>query len=256
MTFMVGGNVFSVFRNKCKVRNRRKPPTGYIPRMRKHIYIAVFLLAGVSAWAAAAKPKVVTFGRWITVKWMVGASEDQEQPLKVRSLLVNGDIKEFTTGEPHDVTDRLFAVQRAVRLNDVLPADAASAPKWKWQPGGWLLVSRVNAHVSNLTLPEFDPYYSRVVWYRDLAAYCGVSDVGDKVYAIVVQIGRKKPLLRRLLGPAKSGAMPDSECDPPQWQKQPSRVTFAQTGGDKVIYEIHGHAVEIAPEEGADVEEK
>src|SRR4051812_24153199 len=104
---------------------------------------------------AAAKPKVITFGKWMTVKWTVGPAEETPRELRIRPLMVNGDIKEFTLGELHDVTDRSFVVQRAVRVNDTLPDDKPSMPRWKWQPGGWLLVQRANVHISNLSLPEF-----------------------------------------------------------------------------------------------------
>jgi hypothetical protein len=43
--------------------------------------------------------------------------------LKVRPLTVDGRQKEWTTGEPHDVTDRSFAIRRALRLNDALPGN-------------------------------------------------------------------------------------------------------------------------------------
>ena len=63
-----------------------------------------------------------------------------KQELKVRPLMVDGKVKEWTTGEAHDVTDRSFAVRRAVRLNDALPADHGE--RWVWQRGPWLLVDR------------------------------------------------------------------------------------------------------------------
>ncbi len=42
-------------------------------------------------------------------------------PMKVRALYVDGKLKEFVTGEMHEVTDRLFVVRRAYRLNNNLP---------------------------------------------------------------------------------------------------------------------------------------
>ena len=46
-----------------------------------------------------------------------------EDALKIRALLVDGVLKEWTTGDAHDVTDRSFVVRRAIRLNDALPGD-------------------------------------------------------------------------------------------------------------------------------------
>ncbi len=45
-------------------------------------------------------------------------------------------LKDFTTGDIHDVTDREFVVRRAYRINDSLPDDARKTPKWLWQRGG------------------------------------------------------------------------------------------------------------------------
>ncbi len=167
----------------------------------------------------------VGFGRFITVKLFAGEQSEKPTDLKIRPLYVDGKLKEFTTGEAHDITDRQFAVQRAYRVNDSLPQDASSVPKWRWQRGGWLLVDRASGHISELRLPAFDAFYSNVAWYRDYAAYCGIADAGDKLYAIVAQAGARKPVLRKLVrstSPADSG----DECGRPSWQRQPSRVTF------------------------------
>ena len=150
----------------------------------------------------AAKPKVVNFGRWMAVKWLVGAQEEKTLELKVRPLMVNSEVKFFSTGESHDITPQLFVVREAHRLNDMLPSD--TTPRWKWQPGGWVMVNRSTAHISKLNLPEFDSFYSEGVWYRDFVAYCGVAD-NEKLYAMVVQVGRRKPIVKKLLGGAKLG---------------------------------------------------
>jgi hypothetical protein len=200
--------------------------------------------------SASAKPRIITFGRWLMVKWMVGATEDKPVEIKVRALMVNGEAKEFTLGEPHDVTDRVFVIQRAFRLNDSLPGDSepSTKPQWRWRPGGWLMVQRGTASITRLDLPEFDPYSSEAVWFRDYVAYCGIADGGDKIYAFVVQLGRKKPLLKKSLGPATRAEMPHSECETPMWQKNPARIMFQPKGGAKVGYEIRGFATEIPPE--------
>jgi hypothetical protein len=221
--------------------------------MLQRAVIWIALLACLSPLAFA-KPKSITFGRWLTVKWLVGPREEQPVEIKVRALLVNSEVKEFTMGDPHEVTDRVFVVRRAFRINDSLPADEDPKPKpqWSWRPGGWLMVQRGSASISKLNLPEFDAYSSDAVWFRDYAAYCGISDDGSQVHAMVVQIGRRKPVLKKLLGPAKMAELPNSECESPEWQKNPARVTFQIKGGQKVSYEIRSFAVEIAPEEVED----
>ena len=63
----------------------------------------------------------------------------------------------------------------------------------------WLPVDRLTGRVSQLNLPEFDPFYSTASWYRDYIAYCGVSEDGKKLYAVVAQVGRRKPILKKML---------------------------------------------------------
>lgn len=205
-------------------------------------YLLILLLLATTH----AKPKVIAFGRWTSVQWMVGTDEQTAIDLKVRPLLVNGEIKEMTVGEPHDVTDRVFVVQRVLRVNDRLPGDKSA--KWTWRPAGWLLVDRPTAHITKLTLPEFDALSSSPAWFRDYVAYCGLSDVGDKLYAVVIQIGRRKPLLKKLLGAAKNADVPGGECARPAWQKQPVRITFQPTGAAPVSFAIRSFATEIPPE--------
>src|SRR6059058_6166403 len=89
------------------------------PRMVVPCCLIVFLCC-ISASQAATKPKVVTFGRWMPVKYYAGAEETTALELKVRPLLVNGEIKEYTIGESHEVSERVFVVRQASRLNDAL----------------------------------------------------------------------------------------------------------------------------------------
>lgn len=187
------------------------------------IIVACLTLAVTAA--AAPRPHVLTFGKWMPVKLFTGANEDKTLDIKVRALYVDGRLREFTTGELHDVTERVFVIRRAYRLNDWLPSDQGTAHKWKWQRGGWLLVDRDSGRVSQLTLPNFDAFYSLASWYRDYVAYCGVSDDGAKLFAIVVQLGSKKPVLKRELGVVKDADTPDAQCQAPDWQRQPVRVT-------------------------------
>ena len=216
------------------------------------ILFALVLVAGGAV--ALAKPKTITLGRWFTVKWMVGPEEKTAQEIKVRALIVDNEPKEFTLGEPHEVTDRVFVVQQAHRLNDRVPDDPATKPQWSWRPGGWLMVQRSSARITKLNLPEYDPYTSSASWFRDYVAYCGVSDNADKLYAMVVQIGRKKPLVKKLLGTPKNTDLPHSECEVPAWRKQPSRVTFQVKGGEPVSFEVRNFASELPPDQGVDAE--
>ncbi len=172
----------------------------------------------------------------------------------VRALYVDGRTRESTLGAPHEITERLFVVRRAFRVNDTLPGDKPVAPGWVWQRGGWLLVDRLTGHISAIALPEFDPYYSVASWYRDYAAYCGVSDDGKKLFAIVFQVGRRKPVLKKPLGDAGGDDEPDSECPSPVWERRPVRVTFEPDENQKTTYSVRGHAADLVSDDDAEEE--
>ena len=225
--------------------------------------LALVLIVGLTHSAlCVSKPHVITFGRWITVQWSTGTGAAEEKPvaLKVRPLLVDARAKEFTFGSAHDVTDRLFVVRRAFRVNDSLPQEASSQPHWQWQRGGWLLVDRTTGHISPINLPEFDVVYSDVTWYRDYAAYCGVSDDSKQIYAVVAQINRRKPIVKWLIEETKFGVetqqwqVPDPPCRLPDWQRSPARVTFEANPSTKRTYVIRGHSVDLSTGDEEDEE--
>jgi hypothetical protein len=208
------------------------------------------VLIGGGVCSAVPKPHVITFGKWISAKWP-NATGEKMLDLKVRALLVDTRLKEYTTGSPHELTDRLFVVRRAFRLNDALPNETAA--RWQWQRGGWLLVDRLTGRVSQLNLPEYDPFYSTASWYRDYIAYCGVSEDGKKLYAIVAQIGRRKPVLKKELGEPGGDEDPDSECPAPAWERSPMRVTFQPDENQKLIYSVRNRVVDVVNDaEGAE----
>jgi hypothetical protein len=231
-------------------------------RLRIALPVVVVILQA-SPLAAVSKPHTISFGKWTTVQWFSDAATGDDKPLalKVRPLLVDAHVKEFTLGPAHDVTDRLFVVQRVFRVNDSLPQESTTPPHWQWQRGGWMLVDRTTGHIAPINLAEFDVFYSAASWYRDYAAYCGVSEDGKKVFAIVAQISRRKPVLKKLLDGANiAGAevketSADSVCPPPAWQRTPARVTFEPAGAPKQTYAIRGHAVDLMNESEEEDEE-
>jgi hypothetical protein len=202
--------------------------------------------------SAASKPHVVGFGSPQSVKLFFGPSEDKTMDLSVRALYVDTKLKEFTTGKPHDVTDREFVVRRAFRINDALPEDPHQSPKWLWQLGGWLLVNRSSGKVTLLKLPDFDPFYSEVSWYRDYAAYCGLTSNGERLLAVVAEIGVKKPLYRKELGKGSGGDLPDSDCSTPHWNRQPARVMFLPKAGEKFTVSVSRNSADVLPESSAE----
>ncbi len=201
---------------------------------------------------AASKPHVIGFGSPQPVKLYGGPAEDKVFDLTVRPLYVDTKLKEFTTGKPHDITDRTFVVRRAFRINDALPDDSRKAFKWLWQLGGWLLVDRTSGKITQLKLPDFDSFYSDVSWYRDYAAYCGTAGNGERLLAVVAQLGVKKPLYRKEIGKASGGDLPDADCAAPHWDRKPARVTFRPKAADGLTVNVSGHVADVAPESSAE----
>jgi hypothetical protein len=219
----------------------------YLESMKRVRGLLAFLLLFGGFGLAAPKQHSVVFGKWTAVKWMVGENEHTAIEIKIRPLLVDGQTKEFATGPPHDVTDRTFVVQRVFRLNDSLSQETPPE-RWRWERGGWLLVNRVTGKMQQVPLPEFDPYSSAVAWFRDYAAYCGVSDDGKKMSAVIMQLGRRKPLLKKPVGDV-SAEMTDSECAAPVWERAPSRVTFEPKSEPKFTFTVPTRAVDLATDE-------
>jgi hypothetical protein len=128
-------------------------------------------------------------------------------------VYVDGRLKEFTLGIAHEATEQLFVVRRVVRVNDTLLQEASATPGWSWQRGGGLVINRITGRISQASLPEFDPDSSAGIWYRDYVAYCGIPDDGRKLSAVVMQLGRRKPILKKSLGEAANDEA--LECAPP-----------------------------------------
>jgi hypothetical protein len=202
----------------------------------------LLLTVALSAPALAApRQHTVVLGHSKTV--VAPDQNGRPQPIKVRELLVDGRVREYTSGIPHDVTDRLFVIRRASRINDSLPGDAGQRDRWIWQLEGWISVDRLTGHVAQLNLPAFDPDLSEVNWYRDYGAYCGSSDDGSKMYMMVFQLGKRKPILKREFA--------GTACSTPVWERNPSRVTFT-TGEEKSSFAVRAHGTALQAESNED----
>ena len=193
---------------------------------------------------AAAKPKVHSLGLGAAKRVPYSILGDpagalaSEKELRVRPLIVDGKVKDWTTGETHDVTDRSFVVRRALRINDALPTDKVE--HWVWQRGPWLLIDRATRHDSALRLPDYDPAASDVVWFRDYAAYCGVTAAGKHLYAVVSQVGGRKPVVAKKLADWDPLDHPTPVCAKAAWQRDPLRVTFRPTGAPEESFDLVG----------------
>lgn len=193
-----------------------------------HRTIAVVLWA---AAAVASQSHVVGWGPWKSVTLASG------QQVKVRPVVIDGRVKEYSTGEHHRVTESLWVARRITRLNGALPNESLKQPRWTWQLDGWMSVSSTTGRISELNLPEFDPHNSAASWYEDYAAYCGGTEDGSAHYMVVFQLGRRKPVLKKELY--------GQSCPEPTWQRDPSRVTFEPAGGTKVSFVIHDGIAEL-----------
>jgi hypothetical protein len=205
------------------------------------VFFCIIILLLLGSGFAAPKEHIIVLGKWRAVELRPDSGEAQQ--IKVRELIIDGKTREYTTGATHEVTDRLFVVRRAYRINDALPDETKKPQQWVWRLDGWISVNRLTGHVAQLNLPAFDADASEASWYRDYAAYCGTSDDGSKTYMVVSQMGKRKPILRKeYSGPA---------CAAPQWERSPSRVTFV-VAGEKSSFIVHAHSVDLQ----ADTEEE
>jgi hypothetical protein len=215
-------------------------------RTKFFVFASIALILAGTAVALHATPRkvhVVVLGAVRRVPYSkagdpAGAAPG-ENTLKIRPLVVDGSVKEWTTGDFHDVTDRSFVVRRALRLNDELPGERPAAGKhWVWQRGPWLLVDRVTGHVTALKLPDYDPGVSQVSWFRDYAAYCGVTSSGKSLYAVVAQLAARKPVLAKKLAAFDPAERTEPACALPEWQREPLRATFHPAGKDAITFDV------------------
>jgi hypothetical protein len=203
------------------------------------------LLLSCCALSAAAAPKIhlVTLGPMRKVPYTPPESTPETRTedattLRVRPLLVDSVQREWTVGDLHDVTDRSFTIRRALRLNDALPGES---PRWTWQPGPWLQVDRVSGHITALHLPAFDPAVSEIAWFRDYAAYCGITTtVKGGLVAVVAQLGARKAVAQRLISKWPLAPAPHPACGPSHWQRTPMRATLQPTGGEPITFDVVG----------------
>jgi hypothetical protein len=167
-----------------------------------------------------------------------------ETTRKPRAPLLDGRVSEWTTGDALDITDRSFVVRGALPINDSLPGektgDKPTPDHWVWQRGPWLLVDRVSGHGTALKLPDYNPASSQVAWFRDYAAYCGITATGKSLYAVVAQIGVRKLVLSKRLTAFDVKNHPWPVWEPPEWQREPLKVTFLPAGREAASYDLVG----------------
>jgi hypothetical protein len=232
---------------------RIRPRTSALPAL-------LLFLPTVGFALGRAKPHIVLIGAGKRVPYSIASDPanagPDEKTLHVRPLIVDDKIKEWTTGEIHDITDRSFVVRRALRLNDALPGDKAE--HWIWQRGPWIMIDRSNGHVIAMKLPDYDPAVSQVVWFRDYAAYCGLNSGGHQLYAVVAQVGARRPILAKKIGPwtptpPTPGTAATPACSKTTWQRDPLRVSFTPTGAaESMNFNLVGLSAVLVEDDDAD----
>jgi hypothetical protein len=202
--------------------------------LRWSLVVLLVLLLPMASSLAATRTHTIVLGKAVAIK--LPAPQGGETEARIRPLLVDDRLREYTSGAAHEVTDRIFVIRRAYRLNDTLPSEAGKPARYIWRLGGWMSVDRQSGRISQLNLPFFDPQISEASWFRDYAAYCGNSDDGSKAYAMVFQLGRKKPLLKQ--------QFPGESCPAPGWEREPLRVTFDPPGVEKASFVVRSRSAE------------
>ena len=166
--------------------------------------------------------------------------DDDSTTLKVRPLVVDDKLKEWTVGEMHTISDRTFAIRRVLHINDALPNDPGE--RWIWQPASWILVDRSTGHITALHLPNFDSAISDAVWFRDYAAYCGlaITSKGSSLVAVIAEVNGRRAVAQRPIGKWPQPDHTGLPCQAARWQRLPMRATLQAVGADPVIFDVLG----------------
>jgi len=207
--------------------------------------VPLLLILAYAIPAAAKPPKVhsVTLGATRKVpntppEANPDNKSEEATSLRIRALAVDGIQKEWTVGEVHDVTDRTFVIRRALHINDSLPAESV---RWAWQPGPWLMVDRITGHITAVHLPDYDADISDAVWFRNYAAYCGISTTAKGgLVAVIAELGARKAVVQKTIAPWPLATPPWPVCARAIWQRTPMRATLQLTNGQPITYDVVG----------------
>jgi hypothetical protein len=248
-------------------------------RSPRYCCLAACILIPLAALAASSTkppkppkpPKIhtVSLGSPRLVTWRNSSTPAKTESLHVRPLYIDGRRKEWTAGDPHDITDSTFVIRQAIHINDSLAADKQS--HFVWQQSGWLLIDRTTARITAVHLPGYDPAISAVAWYRDYAAYCGLSSTGNSLYAQIVQLGIRKPAARKKIStwpaptpqptlipaaaditpaaaaPTPTPAQPSLACPAITWQRDPARASFDRANAPAVELSLQNTSAAAIP---------
>ena len=108
-----------------------------------------------------------------------------EDALRIRPLVVDGVVKEWTTGESHDVTDRSFVVRRVLRINDELPGEKPTNCKLTLGLAAWPMAAG---------RPCFRPH--RCAQVAGLRSWCKPGGLVPRLCGLLRHHGQRKEPLR------------------------------------------------------------
>ena len=77
------------------------------------------------------------------------------------------------------------------------------------------------------------------------AAVQQIVEDGKKLYAVVAQVGRRKPILKKEAGEPAAADDPDSECPPPVWERSPRRVPFQPGDKQKLVFSVRSRVIDV-----------
>jgi hypothetical protein len=89
-----------------------------------------------------------------------------------------------------------------------------------------------------------------VAWFRDYAAYCGVTASGKSLFAVVAQVGVRKPVLSKKLAAYNAESKTWPVCTATEWQREPLKVTFHPAELEAASYDLVGGSAVLV--EGGD----
>ena len=92
-----------------------------------------------------------------------------------------------------------------------------------------------------------------IVSERDYAAYCGTAaTVKGGLFAVVAQLGARRAVAQKQIGPWPQPAAALPVCRPAVWQRAPMRVTIQPTGADPMTFNVVGTASIIEDGDASD----
>jgi hypothetical protein len=103
------------------------------------------------------------------------------------------------------------------------------------------MVDRITGHITAVHLPDYDADISDAVWFRNYAAYCGISTTAKGgLVAVIAELGARKAVVQKTIAPWPLATPPWPVCARAIWQRTPMRATLQLTNGQPITYDVVG----------------